>query len=78
MILMKPHSGGMDGQRLGRIDDWMSRWVENSHLPNLMVAVQRQGRLVYLRHTGARDVENEGYCRFLFWMNLMFLLRGIQ
>ncbi len=59
MILMKPHAGGMDGKRLHRIDAWMARWVENSHLPNLLVAIQRKGRLVYLRHTGLRDVEAE-------------------
>ena len=54
----EPQALGFDADRLGRIGDWMSRYVDAGKLPGALTLVARGGKIAYLDQVGARDVES--------------------
>lgn len=51
----RPESVGMSSERLARIGESINAHVEKGHLPGMVVAVARRGRLVYYEAFGWRD-----------------------
>lgn len=52
-----PEALGFDPDRLGRIDTWMNRYVEERKYAGSSLLIARGGQEVYFNATGARDVE---------------------
>jgi CubicO group peptidase (beta-lactamase class C family) len=53
-----PAEVGMDGGRLARIDQRLTRYVDDGQIPGYLVTVARHGKLVHVGTGGSRDVEN--------------------
>lgn len=53
-----PKTLGFDPARLGRIRDWMARYVDAGKLPGALTFIARRGEVAYLDWLGARDVES--------------------
>lgn len=51
----RPESVGMSSERLARIGTVVNAHIEKGHLPGMVVAVARKGRLVYFEAFGWRD-----------------------
>jgi CubicO group peptidase (beta-lactamase class C family) len=54
----RPESVGMSSERLARIGPVINAHIEKNHLPGMVVAVARKGRLVYHEAFGWRDKQN--------------------
>lgn len=54
----RPESVGMSSERLARIGPVINAHIEKNHLPGMVVAVARKGRLVYYEAFGWRDKQN--------------------
>lgn len=52
-----PERLGFDRGRLGRIRDWMQRYVDQGRFPGAATLIARQGEIAYLAWTGQRDIE---------------------
>jgi CubicO group peptidase (beta-lactamase class C family) len=52
----RPETVGMSGERLGRIDAWMARYVEAGKLPWAMTVITRHGETAYSRCIGKADI----------------------
>ena len=50
-----PESVGMSAERLRRIDDFFAREMERNRVPGAVVAIARQGKLVYFKAFGFAD-----------------------
>ena len=48
---------GFDAARLGRIDDWMARYVDSGKLPGAAVCILRRGEVAWRARAGMRDVD---------------------
>ena len=48
---------GFDAARLGRIDDWMARYVDSGRLPGAAVCILRRGEVAWRARAGMRDVD---------------------
>lgn len=57
MDVAKPQDRGLDPTRLGRIADWMDRYVEDRKYPGSSILIARGGDEVYFNDSGARNVE---------------------
>jgi len=53
----RPESVGMSSERLARIGRVINAHIEKNHLPGMVVAVARKGKLVYYEAFGWRDKE---------------------
>ena len=53
-----PQALGFDAERLERIRNWMSRYVDAGKLPGALTLVARGGEIAYLDQVGLRDVES--------------------
>jgi CubicO group peptidase (beta-lactamase class C family) len=53
----EPGEVGFDADRLGRIDRYYRRFVDDGRLAGWTVVVTRHGRVVHLSHHGRRDLE---------------------
>jgi len=53
-----PAEEGLDASRLGRVDRLLDRYVDGGLLPGWLLLVSRHGRVVYLRASGCRHVED--------------------
>ncbi|MBL8670454.1 MAG: beta-lactamase family protein, partial [Alphaproteobacteria bacterium] len=51
----KPEEVGMSAARLGRITRWFKAEIDEKKLPGAVIAVARQGKLVYYEAIGYRD-----------------------
>lgn len=51
----RPESVGMSSERLERIGRVINEHIERNHLPGMVVAVARKGKLVYFEAFGWRD-----------------------
>ena len=56
-VTKTPESAGMCSTRLGRLGDWMRRYVDQGKLPGMLTMVARNGDVVFLETYGWRDVE---------------------
>ena len=56
-VTARPEAVGLSTERLGRIDEWMRRYVDAGKLPGLMTVVARRGQVVDWRMHGLIDVE---------------------
>lgn len=57
---MKTHSAegvGMSSERLGRVNDYLEREVENDRLPGIITLAQRRGKIVHHSLHGKMDIE---------------------
>ncbi len=54
--LVSPEQVGLSAERLARIKDWMSQWVDSGKLPGLVVAVMRRGEIAFAETVGKADV----------------------
>lgn len=54
----RPESVGMSSERLARIGPVINAHIEKNHLPGMVVAVARKGKLVYYEAFGWRDKQN--------------------
>jgi CubicO group peptidase (beta-lactamase class C family) len=52
-----PAEVGLDATRLERLDQRLTRWVDDGQLPGFLVTVARHGRLAHVGRYGLRDVE---------------------
>ena len=52
----RPEDAGLSTQRLGRVDAWMDRLVDDGKLPGVSVMISRRGRIVYQRCCGRADL----------------------
>jgi len=57
MKTANPQQRGLDPGRLGRIADWMDRYVDERKYPGSSVLIARGGEEVYFNATGSRNVE---------------------
>lgn len=57
MAEVSPAEVGLDQARLDRIGRHFERYVDDGRLPGWLVTVSRHGRLAYVAHYGARDIE---------------------
>ena len=48
---------GLDPERLGRIDAYFARYVDDGRLPGWLLTVRRHGRLAHVASRGSRDLE---------------------
>jgi CubicO group peptidase (beta-lactamase class C family) len=56
-IEVEPGEAGFDAARLGRIDAYYRRYVDEGLLPGWLILVSRRGRIVHLSMYGQRDRE---------------------
>ncbi len=54
-----PESVGLSSQRLTRIDDVMTQYMENDYISGAITAVARHGETVHFSAQGYMDIENE-------------------
>lgn len=54
----RPESVGISSERLARIGPVINAHIEKNHLPGMVVAIARKGRLVYYEAFGWRDKQN--------------------
>jgi CubicO group peptidase (beta-lactamase class C family) len=54
----RPEAVGMSSERLARIGPVINAHIEKNHLPGMVVAVARKGKLVYYEAFGWRDKQN--------------------
>jgi CubicO group peptidase (beta-lactamase class C family) len=54
-----PEEVGLSSERLENITQWMADKVDSGMLPNALTAVLRGDKLVYLKHCGQADMEND-------------------
>lgn len=59
MDAAKPQELGFDTSRMGRIADWMDRYVAERKYPGSSVLIARGGQEVYFNATGRRSIERD-------------------
>lgn len=59
MEQVRPEQLGMDSDRLGRIGDWMDRYVQQRKYPGASILIARGGKEVYHHATGKRDIAQD-------------------
>ncbi len=50
-----PETVGLSSERLGRINDWMHRYIDAGKLSGMSVAVMRDGHVAFRESLGLRD-----------------------
>src|SRR3954471_5745185 len=57
-VEMDPAEAGFDARRLTRIDRHFQRYVDDRKLPGFLAVIARDGKIVHVARSGARDVEH--------------------
>ena len=58
LVNTEPGKVGMSGDRLSRIDNVIQQYIDSNWIPGATAIIARQGRVVYHKSFGLRDVES--------------------